>query len=863
MDLQEALEWELQGKFEQVQTFLDKSVNRSLDEVILASRMEAYLGNFDKALTHLGEYQVTDTLDTYKILLSRIIVMIYDWEFKTSKSILGEIDRLPKDKLQSSEYLRLGYILDIVKYLIQAKAGDNLSSMKTLSEIKKHLDKGVYDYYANLGAFMIGEIYRSTGDYKSAIKQFTLMADRNKKLGNFFEFARAKGQLGVTYAVQGKYKKAREEFETAISILEENDGSKYEIARLMGNLGSIMRYTGDPTSALDLYYQALNLAREIKNDRSITIISSNIGLLQIDQGLIDDALDTYFQSLESYKAMGDNSNLAVIYTNIGLLYRRKGNLLRALEFYKKGSHIRRKLGDRASMAINMHGIGKIYLTQGDISIAIGYFEEAHGILQDVGNEAQLATVERDLGIAYQKKNDIESAMMYLQSSLERRRKIGNAIEIAESLFYFIMVSVEEGGVDLRKDFEELEKIAKKYGFPDIKAKAFHAEAMMLRKGKSLSDHIKAHELEERVVNLTTDSELRILAMLNLCEYLVLELKVTNEVEIINEIRALLDKLYQTASEQESYELLIKIMIIEAKLELIDFKLAEAITMLERAMEIAENKNIEESKLEISYLLEKMNGDMKKASETKASLDKRLDMVRLENYIHEVAAMKSSITGNMDEVETRGILDLTLNLVQVVSEDKNIPVNHILRLYVSQLSKKEILLLLGTYLMLDFMEKSNGNPSIQRTNIQELLEERIDSWRQVFDFEDINLTVDIDPTVISIDTSLISRVFDNLIHNGLKFTPKGGEFKVQVKSENENTRFVFSNSSEPLNSDILETLCDRYVQYEYSNLPKKGLGLGLAFCKAVVSTHQGVVKLYSPRRGKDDGFEIEIIIPKST
>ncbi|MFX0170891.1 MAG: hypothetical protein ACFE9L_03125 [Candidatus Hodarchaeota archaeon] len=84
------------------------------------------------------------------------------------------------------------------------------------------------------------------------------------------------------------------------------------------------------------------------------------------------------------------------------------------------------------------------------------------------------------------------------------------------------------------------------------------------------------------------------ATLNLCELLLFELKsssdeITEESEIFQEIKNLLDNLASSALQQHSIPLLVNTLILQAKFALVEGDLTEAMDLLNRAKAAADEK----------------------------------------------------------------------------------------------------------------------------------------------------------------------------------------------------------------------------------------------------------------------------------
>lgn len=103
-----------------------------------------------------------------------------------------------------------------------------------------------------------------------------------------------------------------------------------------------------------------------------------------------------------------------------------------------------------------------------------------------------------------------------------------------------------------------------------------------------------------------------------------------------------------------------------------------------------------------------------------------------------------------------------------------------------------------------------------------------------------------PCKVLIDVNLFQRVMDNLISNALKFSPNNSTITIQLEHiGNETTsktdtsfRIKVIDQGFGIDEDDRETVFDKF---KVASLKKEGIpqfGLGLAFCKMVVESHEG-------------------------
>jgi two-component system OmpR family sensor kinase len=102
-----------------------------------------------------------------------------------------------------------------------------------------------------------------------------------------------------------------------------------------------------------------------------------------------------------------------------------------------------------------------------------------------------------------------------------------------------------------------------------------------------------------------------------------------------------------------------------------------------------------------------------------------------------------------------------------------------------------------------------------------------------------------PLVVSGDPRQLRRVVTNLLANARTHTPAGTAVVVSLQRVGDVVRFVVANDGPPIPAEALPTLFDRFTRGEASRSREAGTsGLGLAIVRAVVTAHEGLVRVAS-------------------
>ncbi|MDM7915179.1 MAG: ATP-binding protein, partial [Candidatus Eisenbacteria bacterium] len=125
---------------------------------------------------------------------------------------------------------------------------------------------------------------------------------------------------------------------------------------------------------------------------------------------------------------------------------------------------------------------------------------------------------------------------------------------------------------------------------------------------------------------------------------------------------------------------------------------------------------------------------------------------------------------------------------------------------------------------------------------------------------LRLTQSIDPAAGRVfgDPDRLQQVLGNLLTNAVKFTPEGGEVRLDVFAQNDQVCFVVSDSGVGIRQESLLAIFERFRQQDSSTTRKyKGLGLGLSIAKQLVALQEGTIEAWSEGEGKGATFTVRM------
>jgi len=94
-----------------------------------------------------------------------------------------------------------------------------------------------------------------------------------------------------------------------------------------------------------------------------------------------------------------------------------------------------------------------------------------------------------------------------------------------------------------------------------------------------------------------------------------------------------------------------------------------------------------------------------------------------------------------------------------------------------------------------------------------------------------------------DAAIVRRILVNLVDNAIKFSPVGGEVRVELATEGAVVRVTVRDAGAGIAPEYHGKIFEKFGQVEARNA-RIGTGLGLAFCKLAVAAHGGRIGVES-------------------
>jgi len=126
---------------------------------------------------------------------------------------------------------------------------------------------------------------------------------------------------------------------------------------------------------------------------------------------------------------------------------------------------------------------------------------------------------------------------------------------------------------------------------------------------------------------------------------------------------------------------------------------------------------------------------------------------------------------------------------------------------------------------------------------------------------LDLRLPPEPIVINADSARLVQVFANVLHNAVKFTPRGGDITIRADEHSRQAVVRIRDTGIGIAPDVLPRVFDMFQQAQPAlERSTGGLGIGLTLARRLVEMHDGGIEISS--RGTGQGTEVEIRLPIS-
>ncbi|MCC5617034.1 tetratricopeptide repeat protein [Nostoc sp. CHAB 5836] len=271
----------------------------------------------------------------------------------------------------------------------------------------------------------VAGIYRSQGDYQGAIEHHKQAKILFHKGGNT-----ALESLSLQYIISiyknyiGDNTKALEFVDEALKLDKNVTGDIERYAATLNQKGDIHTSQGDYQQALEIYNEALDIARSTNNKNLEARTFSKMASLYELLGDYDLSIKNYKQALQIYKQIPDKPSELMLLPLISNLYMTKEDYPEALKYHNQVLSLSREQNNYRFEIIGLMGLARIYELQKDFPNALKNAETLLSLSRKFEDKYSEAGALSLIGIINRTKGDYKQALTNHQKTLSQYRQLG-------------------------------------------------------------------------------------------------------------------------------------------------------------------------------------------------------------------------------------------------------------------------------------------------------------------------------------------------------------------------------------------------------------------------------------------------------
>ena len=161
--------------------------------------------------------------------------------------------------------------------------------------------------------------------------------------------------------------------------------------------------------------------------------------------------------------------------------------------------------------------------------------------------------------------------------------------------------------------------------------------------------------------------------------------------------------------------------------------------------------------------------------------------------------------------------------------------------------------------LSMIESGQSIVRLVEQPLDEIVEESVERMADRSENHEIQLVRHIpDKLFVLCDRDLIQRVIVNLIHNALKWSPRGEAVTINAVEKGDEVVITVLDNGPGVPQDSVDRIFERFYQVDASRSGGEGSGLGLAICRHIVEAHGGRIWAESNANGGGGRFSFTLL-----
>jgi len=541
------------------------------------------------------------------------------------------------------------------------------------------------------------------------------------------------------------------------------------------------------------------------------------------------------KALTYYKSAGDTTAVGKIYNNMAISYADLGLDTLALEYYRRSEEIFEQVNDFDMLSTIYNNTGVVLQTMGEsessyLDSARNYFDKSLSIAQELKDTVMISFNYVNIGYIYKSLEDYPQALDYFQKSKELNLIAGSDAMIANDHSSMAEVLIEMGEYDSARALLQ-------WSLPVIEGQELRPLALDVYKCLSII-YENTGDIEKALMYQKNYSNLR--------DSMAAE---DNEQVLLN-LQAQQKDLEITSLDQENQSKSIALESEQLKNNMLRLITVGLVISLFFALYQFWRRSVANEKLgEQNQNIKQQSDRIERQNQELIEKNQKLDDLNQEiGYLIKVVA--HDLTAPLGRI--KGLVELVRMEKPELSDSQQ---NYLEKMFSST---DRLERLIRSILNNQAIESGQVKLQMEPQPVTDVMSHVIRNYKPIAAEKsiDIESQISTNGALAMIDRNMTTQVFENLISNAIKFSPKHTVVNVRLVEEDSKIKAEISDMGPGLTSEDKNKLFGRFQKLSAKpTANESSYGLGLSIVKKLVTSMNGKVYCESTE-GSGANFVVE-------
>ena len=316
---------------------------------------------------------------------------------------------------------------------------------------------------------------------------------------------------------------------------------------------------------------------------------------------------------------------------------KKGELVQAIKYAESAFTIAKESNNKWSIAWSLQVMGSLYSRQGKLEKSINYYGQSLALFKEINNKRYMSLVLNNSVEDYIRLGELDRALECIEQAMALNRELGRITKLAFNHDYLIQILIEKGDLErAQQSLHNLEQLNNQLKNKQVNVMYLFSKALLLKTSMRAIKRGRAEEIFKQILEEEDlDYEFIFRSLLSLCELTLTELRITNDLEVLDELNQFIARLLDIAEKSHSFWILGETLLIQAKLSLLTFDIKKTQRFLTQAQQIAKRFGLNQLAVKIANEKEDLHTKLdlwEKLKDSGAPMEERLELARLDEKI---------------------------------------------------------------------------------------------------------------------------------------------------------------------------------------------------------------------------------------